>query len=193
MASIREGFIRKCIFALVLLLSLEAIAQKGFYESIEVGFGSNFSKNKHAMAALDADFIGGYAFSEKFRIGVVFPVSYLVFSDEIKATHRGISVGLGFNTNVLLYTNDAFSLRADATLGICDLNPSAKSDPDWIFFRAKAGLQCYFNALSSQKAKPFVSLGMSYYFDSHELPDNKIKNYQYTIPWIGIGVTSKFF
>lgn len=178
---------------LLILLSMEVIAQKGFYESIEVGFGSNFSKSKSAMTALDADFIGGYEFSEKFRIGVVFPVSYMVFRDELKVKHREISVGLGFNANALLYANDAISLRTDVTLGICDLNPSAKSDPDWIFFRAKAGFQCYFNALSTNKVKPFVSLGMSYYFDSHELPDNTIKDYQYIIPLIGIGIKSNFF
>lgn len=184
---------KKICFFLLTFLSLEVIAQKGFYESIEVGFGSNFSKDKSAMTAMDADFIGGYEFSEKFRIGVVFPVSYMVFRDELKAKHKGISVGLGINTNTFLCTNDVISLRADVTLGICDLNPSTKSNPDWIFFRGKAGLQCYFNTLSTDKIKPFVSLGVSYYFDSHELPDSKIKDYQYVVPLIGIGFKSKFF
>ncbi|MDO5104415.1 hypothetical protein [Capnocytophaga sp.] len=175
------------------LFSLTIKAQKGFYESIEVGFGSNFSKNTNVMTALDLDFIGGYEFSEKFRIGAVLPVSYMVFNDDLNIKHKGVSVGLGFNANVLLYSNEALSLRADVILSVCDLSPSAKSDPDWVFFRGKAGLQCYFNSLANGKVQPFISLGMSYYFDSHELPDNKFKDYQYIIPLIGIGIKSKFF
>lgn len=178
-------------FLLTIFLSVEVIAQKGMYESIEIGFGSNFSKNENVMTALDVDFIGGYEFSEKFRIGLVFPVSYMVFRDELRTRHKDISIGLGFNANTLLHTSDIISLRADISFSICDLNPFTKSEPDWIFFRGKAVFQCYFNRFLTNRISPFVSLGMSYYFDSHNLPDNKIKNYQYVIPMIGVGITSK--
>lgn len=177
---------KRFLFLAFAVFSLNISAQKGFFERTELNAGYNFVKGNGSLAFVGGEMILGYAFSEKFDLGLGLLPIYTTSFRENGVKYSRVQFGFGINTSVRFYRNETISLRAMANLGGGISANDENTEID--ITRLNLGVQCFFE--NRQKMKPFVCLGVSPNFISVKQNDTT-KEYNYTMPYIGFGFLVK--
>lgn len=186
---------KKILLLSFILFSGMLLAQKGGYSDTGLNFGSNFSKGKSAMTNIEMINNFGYEFSEKFRLGVAFPIGFMFLRGEneynVVEKFRLFTLGFGLNGNFRFYNDTRFALRGNISL--MGISADYSNNPsDWFFLKSVTSIELYPHSMATAKIKPYCAIGLNSYYSLREFSDKTEKEYSYFAPFIGIGVISKF-
>lgn len=180
------------ILSLFCVFCINTFAQRGFFEETNIMGSSNFiGKKNGAMHEYGLEFMLGYQFNEKFRLGVRIPLTHIIFREN---NERFSSVGnalFGLSLNVRLFKKEDFSLRTDISSFVVDTRKRQEGLGDsqnWFFLKSSAGLQ--FHGSIDDYDSVYIGVGVNYHTDTHTYSPTFSKNYHFFAPYISIGFTN---